>query len=65
MPSLILVQAFRRAILDSLAGTFNLEDFALCAEFTLTDVDSLILQELEGKTLALVVFNLYHHNSTL
>ena len=43
MPSLILVQAFGCAILDSLAGTFNLQDLALRAEFTLPDVDSLIL----------------------
>ena len=64
MPPLILVQAFWCAILNSLAGAFNLEDLALRAEFTLADVDSLILQELEGETLTLVVSDLYHHNST-
>ena len=64
MPSLILVQAFGCAILDSLAGTFNLQDLALCAEFTLPDVDSLILQELEGETLTLVVSYLYNNYST-
>ena len=64
MPPLILVQAFRCAILNSLAGTFNLQNLALCAEFTFPNVDSLILQELEGKSLTLVVSNLNHNNST-
>jgi hypothetical protein len=55
MPPLVLVETLWSTILDTLACTFYFENLFLSAEFTFADVDTLIFQVLEGKTLICVI----------
>lgn len=50
MPTLVFVQARVTTIFDTLALALDLKDLALSAKLTLAYIDTLILEEFEGKT---------------
>jgi hypothetical protein len=61
VPSLILILAALGTVLRSLACAFNLQDLSTCAEFTLSNIDPLVFDELESKFLQRLIFYLCYY----
>jgi hypothetical protein len=64
MPPLVFIKAGLTTVFYSLTLALNLENLSLCAKFTLPDIDTLILEEFEGKPLTGNISDFHYYNGT-
>lgn len=62
MPALILVEALWSTVFYTLACTFYFQNLLLSTEFTFADIDALIFQVLESKTLICVISDFHYYD---